>query len=123
MQEYNGFISLNSDEVIEKIKQDAILIDIRLYDEWVMTGIIENSHCITAFNMFGSFEEKHFMEKFNEIVKDKDTPFILICARANRTKVLANYLSKLGYTQVFELDRGITVGWISEGKEVFKYEE
>jgi rhodanese-related sulfurtransferase len=61
------------------------------------------------------------MTQFVKIVPTKDTKFILVCAHANRTKVVANFLSKeLGYTNVNELDGGINYGWIDKGLKTVK---
>ena len=45
---------------------------------------------------------------------------MLICRTGNRTRAASEYLAKsLGYTNVYNVDRGIT-GWISERRDVVK---
>lgn len=61
------------------------------------------------------------MDKFTKIIKNKNQPFILVCAHANRTKILGELLSKeYGYKNVYELDGGIKHGWIYKKNKVVK---
>ena len=64
----------------------------------------------------GQFDLEQFLELFTKVVTHKEQPFILVCAHAQRTKIVAEIMgSKLGYTNVYELDGGINWGWIDKG--------
>jgi rhodanese-related sulfurtransferase len=56
------------------------------------------------------------MNEFVKLVKTKETPFVIYCAHANRTKVVGNFLdSQMGYKEVYDLKGGINLGWIKKG--------
>jgi rhodanese-related sulfurtransferase len=55
------------------------------------------------------------------LIKSKDTPFILVCAHANRSKTVGKFLNaKTGYKNIFELAGGINYGWIDKGLSTTK---
>ncbi|MGB3750361.1 MAG: rhodanese-like domain-containing protein, partial [Arcobacteraceae bacterium] len=99
----------------------TVLIDIRREDEWNHYGIIEGSHKLTFFDETGDYDFNAWMAEFIKIVKDKNQKFILVCAHANRTKTVGNFLAtELRYTNVNELDGGINYGWIDKGLKTVK---
>ncbi len=99
----------------------AKLIDIRTKYEWQMSGIIEGSELLTFFDERGSYDMEKWLDNFQKIVRSKDETFILVCAHANRTKVVGNFLrDKLGYKKVYELCGGIEYGWFLKGRESVK---
>ena len=115
------FTTLSTKQVEEAIKEGVVLIDIRTNEEFKQFGIIENSHKLTFFDNQGAYDVKKWMDQFTKIVKDKNQPFILVCAHANRTKVVGKFLSEqAGYKNVQELDGGINYGWIDKGKKTVK---
>ena len=102
--------------------KSAIFIDIRRVDEFKQYGIIENSHKLTFFDNRGEYDIDKWMTKFVKIVKNKEQPFVLICAHANRTKVVGNFLNtQVGYKNVYDLEGGINYGWIDKGFQTIKY--
>ena len=102
--------------------KSAIFIDIRRVDEFKQYGIIENSHKLTFFDNRGEYDIDKWMTKFIKIVKNKEQPFVLICAHANRTKVVGNFLNtQVGYKNVYDLEGGINYGWIDKGFQTIKY--
>jgi rhodanese-related sulfurtransferase len=116
-----GFVTLSTDDVLEKMEEGVALIDVRRQDEWDYFGVIEGSHKITFFDEVGQYDVEKFMEAFTQVVTSKDQPFILVCAHANRTKSIGEFLGRqLGYTQVYELDGGINYGWIDQGYPTIK---
>jgi rhodanese-related sulfurtransferase len=124
MINFNGFSSINTEEFLEEIKNNTPIIDVRREEEWEYYGIIENSHLITFFDNFGRYDINNWMEQFSKIVPSQDSPFILVCAHANRTKVIGELLGvQLGYQNVLELDGGIVHGWIEKGLKTVLSEE
>ncbi|BAS67487.1 rhodanese-like domain-containing protein [Bathymodiolus septemdierum thioautotrophic gill symbiont] len=112
MAEFNA---LSTKQVQEKMSQGVAVIDIRRQDEYDKYGIIPGAHKLTFFDGRGNHNAQKWLADFSSIVKGKDTPFILVCAHANRTKVVGNFLSnKVGYKNVFELEGGIINGWIDK---------
>lgn len=113
--DYGAFKSLSTDDFLEKM-EESVIIDVRRQDEWDMYGVIEGSHKITFFDEWGQHNIPAFMEEFSKVVTDKEQAFILVCAHANRTKTIGEFLgAKMGYKNVYELEGGINYGWIDKG--------
>jgi rhodanese-related sulfurtransferase len=118
---FASFTTLSTQDVEKEIKNNTILIDIRRADEFKKYGVIATSHKLTFFDEKGQHNVPKWMNTFTNIVPNKDTKFILVCAHANRTKVVGNFLSKqLGYKNVYELKGGINYGWIDKGRKTVK---
>ncbi len=107
------------DELEKMIGKDVVLIDIRRQDEWDYTGVIKTAHKMTFFDMFGNADVQAWFHKFTQIAPSKDTQIVLICAHANRTKVVGNFLLENSYTNVGHLSGGMA-RWLEEGKTVSK---
>jgi len=115
------FTTLTTKQVQEAIKKGVVVIDIRRDDEWKQYGIIEGSHKLTFFDGRNAYNIEKWMGQFTKIVKDQKQPFILVCAHANRTKVVGKFLSEQAkYTNVQELDGGINYGWLDKGLKTIK---
>ncbi len=115
------FKSLTTKEVVEAMKKGIEIIDVRRQEEWEHYGIIKGSHKLTFFDNAGRYNLNNWLQEFNKIVKNKNQAFILVCAHANRTKVIGQILNKeLYYKNVYELDGGIVHGWINKGKDVIR---
>jgi rhodanese-related sulfurtransferase len=117
MRDFGAFKSITADEFLELKEENPMpIIDVRREDEWRLYGVIEKSEKITFFEADGSYDLEKFMEKFTKVVTDKEQPFILVCAHANRTKSIGELLGlQLEYKNVYELDGGINYGWIDQG--------
>ena len=112
---------VNADTLIQMQKQRIPLIDIRTPQEWKDRGIIKGAHKIMFFTSQGGADVPNFMFKLGQLVKDKEQPFIIYCAHANRTKELGKWLTeKLEFKKVFELKGGIEYGWIDKGLKTVK---
>ncbi len=112
------FNHLNDKEVLSMMQKGVPIIDIRTPGEWKQYGIIKGAKLLTFFDKNGRYDAKSWLQKFSKIVKDKNQPFILYCAHANRSKVVGKFLDKqLGYKNVNELEGGIIYGWIQKGRE------
>lgn len=121
MLNFGPFKSLSTKEFQQKREEGFTVVDIRTVGEWETSGIIEGSHKITFFDEAGGFDVDAFLEAFSKVVTDKEQPFILVCAHANRTKTAGEIMgARLGYKNVYELDGGIHWGWIDKGLETVK---
>ena len=88
-------------------------IDIRTPKEWKNTGIIKDSIKLMFFDEYGNYNAENWIKELEKYVKNKNETFVLICAHANRTKVLGSFLrDTIGYKKVVELCGGIEYGWI-----------
>lgn len=110
---FNLFLQADFQSIDAKTMQNlhnigAPIIDIRTPQEWKETGVVKDSHKIMFFDENGDYDIPKFMKKFQEVVRDKNQPFIIVCRTASRTKVVGYFLSKeVGYTRVKELDGGV----------------
>jgi rhodanese-related sulfurtransferase len=110
------FNTLSTEQVQEKIKQGVAIIDVRRQDEYNKYGIILNAHKLTFFDKNGKYDIQQWLSDLSKIVPNQDTPFVLVCAHANRTKIIGKFLDKkTNYKDIFELDGGINYGWIDKG--------
>ncbi len=114
----NELIDLPPKSVEYMVKDGIVMIDVRRPEEWKATGIIKNSHKMTFFDMYGNYDVITWMKDFEKIVTSKDQQFILICAHANRTRTIGNFLiQNHGYTNVTHLEGGMAL-WLEEGRNV-----
>lgn len=106
----------------EKLKNNGIpVIDIRTPQEWKESGIIEGSHTIMFFGPDGRYDLKAFIADLKKLGIRKETPFILVCRSASRTRRLGNHLSNgLGYENVYHLSGGIR-NWKMHKKPLVPY--
>lgn len=118
---FADFSSLSTQQVQEEIKKGTVLIDIRRPEEWKQFGVIEGSHKITFFDAMGKYDVNAWMAQFAQIVKDRNQPVILVCAHANRTKVVGKFLDEqVKMKNVYDLEGGINYGWIDKGLPILK---
>ncbi len=100
--------------------KDVVMIDIRREDEWFMTGVIKNAYLMTFFDEYGNHNVNEWMKEFEKIVSSKDTTIVLICAHANRTRSVGNFLLDQGYKNTAHLFGGMAQ-WLRELREVVPY--
>ena len=117
----NELIDLAPKSVGYMADDNIVMIDVRRPEEWKATGIIKDSHKMTFFDMYGNSDVPTWLNDFQKIVTSKEQQFILICAHANRTKVVGNMLNKQAlYKNVYELEGGINYGWLDKGLKTIK---
>ncbi|WP_198304874.1 rhodanese-like domain-containing protein [Arcobacter vandammei] len=110
-----------SPDDIEKLEtENIIMIDVRREGEFIATGIIKNSIPLTFFDDFGNYDIEKWLNEFQKYVKAKDQKFILICAHANRTRMIGTFLLSQGYTNVAHLEGGMAA-WLDENRETVAY--
>ena len=108
--------NLENDQLQIMLENNVPIYDVRRPEEWKQTGVIEGSHLLTFVDANGRVKP-NFLSRFTTEI-GKDDPVILICRTGNRTSRLARHLvEKLGYTNVFNVDDGITQ-WIRENRPV-----
>ena len=115
------FKAIDAQTLIKMQKQGIPVIDIRTPQEWKERGIIPGAYKIMFFTPSGGADVPNFMFELGHLVKNKNQPFIIYCAHANRTKQLGKWLSdKLGFKKVYELKGGIEYGWIDKKYKTVK---
>lgn len=118
---YADFKALDEKQLQDAIKNGVAVIDIRRPGEWKQFGVIPTSHKITFFDNQGNYDVSKWMNEFSKVVTSRTQPFILVCARANRTKAVGRMLSEQGgFKNVYELDGGIMNGWLRKGLKTEK---
>ncbi|MBP7742312.1 MAG: rhodanese-like domain-containing protein [Aliarcobacter sp.] len=115
----DNLVDLQANIVEKMINDNIIMIDVRRPDEWEKTGIIKNSHLMTFFDEYGNHNISKWMRDFEKLVVSKDQTFVLICAHANRTRTIGNYLIEQGYKNTAHLMGGIAV-WQQEARQTIK---
>lgn len=116
----NKLVDLTPKIVEKMINDNIVMIDVRREDEWNRTGVIKNVHLITFFDEYGEYDIEKWMEKFEKLVTSKNQTFILICAHANRTRNIGNFLIEQGYKNTAHLYGGMAL-WMQELRETIPY--
>ena len=112
--------NVNSQQLIQAQKNNALIIDIRRSEEWIETGIIDGAKTITAFTKEGNLHPQ-FREIFFPLVKGLDKSILLYCRSGNRSAMIGNALvDQLGFTNVMHLSGGI-VEWKDQGFKTVVY--
>jgi rhodanese-related sulfurtransferase len=118
-----GYTNISNYELEQLSSEDAIVVDVRLEDEWIQTGIIKNSKTVTYFDKNARPMMKDFLKSINTITaNDKLRPIIVMCRSGQRSVFASEALDKAGYKQVYNLKYGI-LGWMSDGKKLVKYQK
>lgn len=80
-------------------QNDAIIIDVRTWDEYA------SEHIINALNI--DWKSDDFEQQIAELGMKKEQSIAVYCLHAIRSKAAAECLMKMGYTNVFQLEGGI----------------
>lgn len=112
------YTNVDNVELQALLEKGVKIIDLRRQDEWDQTGLIKNSHKLTAFDAKGSFD-RAFVPKMMSIA-DPAEEVIVICHAGNRSAVIAQFLSQQrGYEKIYNVTEGIDK-WIKDGLPVVK---
>lgn len=87
--------------------QGALVIDVRTPAEWKHTGIIRGSVRITYMDNEGRVDKKAFLKMIEEKTSSKDELIVLVCRTGVRSKKAAEWLTKEGYTNIYNKTHGI----------------
>ena len=96
------------------------LIDVRRKDEWVSTGVIENSYLHTFFDKDGKYDLKSFITKIKNI-SNSEKGIILFCRTGRRTTAIAKALERTNAFPRIYNTKGIKA-WFSEDNKIVKYQ-
>lgn len=81
-------------------KPDSVIIDVREEEEYI-TG-----HAVgAALFPVDTIDEKTAAE----LIPSKNTPLFIYCRSGRRSKIAAEKLSRLGYTEIYDI--GSLAGW------------
>jgi rhodanese-related sulfurtransferase len=116
----NEVVDLQPRIVEKMIDDNIIMIDVRRVDEWQRTGVIKNAKLMTFFDEYGNHDVKNWMIEFENLVTSKEQTFVLICAHANRTRTIGNFLIEQGYKNCAHLFGGMAL-WQQELRETIPY--
>ena len=112
-------VNISSTELKSLADQGVPLIDVRLAEEWIETGVVPGSLKMTFFDEKGGYDAKAWFGELNQVA-GRDEPVILICHTGVRSKVIANWLSGgMGYARVYNVTRGID-DWTRRGLPVVR---
>mgnify|MGYP000645514213 CR=1 FL=1 len=102
-------------EDLYTIGENLILIDVREPEEF-------SSGYINAHNVLTISRGKLEIMALNKIAKEygQDAPIITYCLRGPRGALAAYQLKKLGFTNVKNLNGGIT-SWLEKGNTIYTY--
>ena len=105
-----GVKNVTAQQFFELIqKDDGVVLDVRTQGEY-SRGHIANSTLIST-------SDRDFVKKAMLLQKDK--PLYVYCLTGSRSRSVVNYLSKQGFTHLYNLSRG-TMSWQREGYALVK---
>ncbi len=84
------------DETLERMKDGAVLIDVREDNEW------DAAHAKDAIHLGRGIIERDIIGKY----PDKNTELILYCGGGFRSALAGDMLQKMGYTNVWSMAGG-----------------
>jgi rhodanese-related sulfurtransferase len=84
------------DETLERMKDGAILVDVREDNEW------NSAHANGAIHLGRGIIERDIVQ----IYPDKETELILYCGGGFRSALSADMLQKMGYSNVWSMAGG-----------------
>lgn len=87
---------------------DAFLLDVRTQSEWEQDGHLEDATLIPHTEL---------ESRESELPNDKDSLILLYCRSGNRSQTASQTLIDMGFTNLMELEVGIT-GWKSANMPV-----
>ena len=115
--------TINSDELIKKINNNAVALDIRLEDQWEK-GVIEGSFQETAFNKDGKFNV-YLMDKVRALAgeESQNIEIVFISHDGETALILGNaFAEDLGFKNVSVLKGGV-VQWLKEKRQLVPHKK
>ena len=114
---------INSDELIDKINNNAVALDIRLENQWD-TGVIEGTFQETAFNKDGKFNV-YIMDKVRALAAEEsqNIEIVFISHDGETAAILGNaFAEDLGFKNVSVLKGGI-LQWLKEDRKLVSHKK
>ena len=112
--------NIGNSEIKRLMSLGIPLIDVRREDEWVSTGVIENSYLRTFFDKDGKYDLKSFITKIKNI-SNSEKGIILVCRTGRRTTAIAKALKKTNAFPNIYNTKGIK-SWFSGDNKTVKYQ-
>ncbi len=116
-----AYKDIDSDETaMFAASSDAVVVDVRLEEEWRESGVIGNAALITYFDRQARPLKQEFLKKLSEAThNDKSKQIVLVCRTGVRSKLVAGILEREGYKNVYNYKEGM-VNWIFEKRSTVK---
>jgi len=115
-------VEINNQQLEQLVENKVTIIDVRRADEWIQTGVIDQSHLMTFFDQKGQYDANAWLMEFSEVAP-KNSPVVLICHSGSRSRIIADWLNNtMGYAKVYNVTRGID-SWIKSGRSTEKFKE
>ena len=114
---------INSKELIKRIDENAVALDIRLENQWDK-GVIKGTFQETAFNKDGKFNV-YLMDKVRALAAEEsqNIEIIFISHDGETAAILGNaFAEDLGFTNVSVLKGGI-LQWIKEDRKLVSHKK
>ena len=114
---------INSDELIDKINNNAVALDIRLENQWDK-GVIEGTFQETAFNKDGKFNV-YIMDKVRALAAEEsqNIEIVFISHDGETAAILGNaFAEDLGFKNVSVLKGGI-LQWLKEDRKLVSHKK
>jgi rhodanese-related sulfurtransferase len=114
---------INSEELIKKINDNAVALDIRLKNQWEK-GVIEGTFQETAFDEDGKFNV-YFLDKVKALAAEasQNIEIIFISHDGNTATTLGNaFAEELGFKNVSVLEGGI-LQWLKDDRKLVSHKK
>ena len=114
---------IDSEELIEKINNNSVALDIRLESQWE-NGVIKGTFQETAFNKDGKFNV-YLMDKVRALAAEQsqNIDIVFISHDGETAAILGNaFAEDLGFKNVSVFKGGI-VQWIKEGRKLVSHKK
>ena len=114
---------INSEELIDKINNNAVALDIRLENQWDK-GVIEGTFQETAFNKNGKFNV-YIMDKVRALAAEEsqNIEIVFISHDGETAAILGNaFAEDLGFKNVSVLKGGI-LQWLKEDRKLVPHKK
>ena len=117
---YGEIKNIGNSEIKRLMSFGIPLIDVRRKDEWISTGVIENSYLHTFFDINGKYDLESFITKIEKI-SSSEKGIILFCRSGRRTTAIAEILEKTNDFPAIYNTKGVKA-WILEDNNLIKYQ-
>lgn len=94
---YNSIKEITNNELIKKVNEGSVLLDVRTKQEF-LEGHLNGAILIPYYEL---------SRKIGNIIQNKDQSIIVYCQNGGRSKKAYEILNKLGYKNVYNLRGGI----------------
>ena len=114
---------INSEELIDKINNNAVALDIRLENQWDK-GVIEGTFQETAFNKDGKFNV-YIMDKVRALAAEEsqNIEIVFISHDGETAAILGNaFAEDLGFKNVSVLKGGV-LQWLKEDRKLVSHKK